>query len=717
MLPLFLFAAASADSAVIEEIVVTALKRETTLRDTPLAISAVSGETLVDRRIDNVSELLRTTPGLAVLDQGAGQRRLIVRGVQSAGESQTGLYYDEAPVGAGSPGTTNDAGQRMPEIRLFDVERVEVLRGPQGTLYGSGSMGGTVRVLFNKPTDEYAAQVHAGIETMEEGDVGYQADAMVNVPLGEQLAARAVAYHRESGGYIDNLRLRIDDINEEEASGGRLLVRYQPSDTLTLDVAAHVQREDAAVSVWEHTVGDYQSRTATQLPIEDDFELFNLTLKWDLGFATLTGVGSVFDRELLVTIDGTRFIQGILPQLPPPLRPPFIESVLHQPQDIEDRSYELRLGSNGDGPFAWTFGGYYEERDAFTSSQHVQADPASGLRVAPAVFLFHRDIRDVLEQRALFGEVAYDVTPALTLTLGGRYFDYDKEVTGRTLVPFAPFGFTTVTPPITSTSDEDGFVSKLNVAYRFGESALLYAQANEGFRPGGVNQVPGLNQALAPFEADSTWNYELGFKSRWFDERLGLDLAAFRIDWDDMQVTGASRTNAAVRFIANAGAARIDGIELEATALPLDGLEISLAGSYLDAKLRENQVNADLTAPGLKGDRIPNVPEYSASLAVEYGRALGAALQGSVRTDFSYVGKTASEFRPTSVFFERIDAYTLTNLRLRLSNADATWNVDLYVDNVFDEVAIGRVLSSPFGFDLTLSAPPRVIGMGFSVKL
>jgi iron complex outermembrane recepter protein len=716
MLTLFLFAAATADSQVIEEVVVTALKRETTLQDTPLAVSAVSGATLVDRGIDNVSDLLRTTPGLGVLDQGAGQRRFIVRGVQSAGEAQTGLYYDEALVSSGSPGTTNDAGQRMPEIRLFDVERIEVLRGPQGTLYGSGSMGGTVRVLFNKPTNEYQTQAHAAVETMAEGATGYEADGMINMPFGDQLAARVVAYHHEHGGYIDNLRLGIDDINDEEASGGRVLLRYQPNEKLTVDLAAHVQREDAAVSVWEHTVGEYQSRTATQLPVKDDFELYNLTLKWDLGFATLTGVGSFFERDLLVTIDGTRFLQGILPQLPPPLRPPFVESVLHQPQDIEDRSYELRLGSNGSGPLAWTLGAYFEQRDAFTSSQHVKTDPITGLRVVPTVFAFHRDIRDVLEQRAVFGELSYDIMPALTLTLGGRYFDYDKEVTGRMLVPFAPFGFLTTTGPTTSRSDEDGFVSKVGLAYRFGEHVLAYAQANQGFRPGGVNQVPGLDQTLAPYEADSTWNYELGLKSRWFDEQLQLNLAAFRIDWDDMQVTGVSRTNAAVRFIANAGAARIDGIELEATAAPLAGLQIALSGAYLDARLRENQSNADLTAPGLKDDRIPNVPEYSAALALEYGRPLGAALHGSMRTDVTYVGETTSEFRPTSAFFERIDAYTLTNVRLRLADDDTTWNLDLYVDNLFDELAIGRVLSSPFGFDLTLSSPPRTIGIAAGMK-
>ncbi|MGH8241433.1 MAG: TonB-dependent receptor plug domain-containing protein, partial [Steroidobacteraceae bacterium] len=185
------------DGSEIEEIIVTALKRETELQKTPLAISAISGETLVDRSIDNIADLLRTTPGLTVQDQGPGQTRLVIRGVQSAGEAVTGLYYDEAPVSAGSPGTTNDAGQRMPEVRLIDVDRVEVLRGPQGTLYGSGSMGGTVRVIFNKPEQAYAARMNATIETVEDGDLGYRADAMVNVPLGEQLALRAVGYHLE----------------------------------------------------------------------------------------------------------------------------------------------------------------------------------------------------------------------------------------------------------------------------------------------------------------------------------------------------------------------------------------------------------------------------------------------------------------------------------------------------------------------------------------
>ncbi|MGH8237606.1 MAG: TonB-dependent receptor plug domain-containing protein, partial [Steroidobacteraceae bacterium] len=344
----------------IEEILVTALKYDSYLQQTPVAITVVSGETLEKRGIDNVPDLLRLTPGLGTVNQGAGQQRLVVRGVQSAGEAQAALYYDETPI-PGAPSTTNDAGQRMPEARLFDVERIEVLRGPQGTLYGAGSMGGTVRALFKRPTSEFETQLSAGTRTSEEGELGYEASAVVNLPLADTLALRAVGYHVDRGGYIDNTTLKQDDVDDDELSGGRLLLRYSPTDRLTIDAAIHIQREDALVSVWELGAGDYETRVPVQQLVADDFELYNLTLRWDLGFATLTGVSSQFNRDLLATIDTTRFLAGLSPLLAAAFGP----SALHQPQEIEDRSHELRL-SSGDqgGPFIWTVGAFFEQRDA-----------------------------------------------------------------------------------------------------------------------------------------------------------------------------------------------------------------------------------------------------------------------------------------------------------------------------------------------------------------
>ncbi len=205
-------------------------------------------------------------------------------------------------------------------------------------------------------------------------------------------------------------------------------------------------------------------------------------------------------------------------------------------------------------------------------------------------------------------------------------------------------------------------------------------------------------------------------KSTWLEERVTLNVAAFRIDWDNMQVTGTV-PGGAVSFISNASTSQIDGAELEAVALVSQGLEVSFSAAYTDARLTDDvAVTVPVLFPGLDGDRIPNVPKFSGSLAVEYTRALGASLQGSVRADVSHVGETFSELRPNSVFFETIDAYTIANLRLRVASDVSGWNADLFVNNVFDEVAIGRVLSAPFGRGLAFSTPPRTVGVNLAKK-
>ncbi len=598
---------------------------------------------------------------------------------------------------------------------MFDVERVEVLRGPQGTLYGASSMSGTVRALFNKPTNEFGARVTASTESSEEGDIGYEANAMVNVPLvDEKLATRVVGYHRDRGGYIDNVTLKRDDINTNETTGGRVLLRYTPSDTLTVDLATFIQRQDAFISAWEGPSGPYKTAVPTQLPVADDFELYNLTTRWNLGFATLTGVASHFNRDLVATIDASRlmaFTGATTNQ--PNLAAQFAPAVIVQPQDIESDSYELRLSSNGEGTFVWTAGAYFDKRESFTLTRQLKADKATGLPLNPEQVALRRTIDESLEQHALFGEVTFNATDALALTLGARYFEYDKSATTATTVAFPQLGIKALLPT-TFDSDDDGVVGKVNVAYSLSESALVYVQATEGFRPGGTNQVFGLATELAPYEPDSLWNYEIGAKTSWLADRMTVNVAAFRIDWDNMQVTGTvpgALGAGAVRFISNAGAAQIDGVELELVAAPVQGLELSLGAAYMDARLSEDQISTQVSAPGRKGDRIPNVPKVSGAVAVEYGHPLGAALYGSARVDVTHTGEQFSELRPNSIFYERIEETTLTNLRLRLEDISTTWNVDMFVNNVFDEVAINRVLSSEFGFDLTVSAPPRTFGL------
>ncbi|MDA5192836.1 TonB-dependent receptor [Govanella unica] len=695
-------------SGAIEEIIVTALKRSTNLQETPIAISAVSGAALASMGATGISDYVKAVPGLSLVDGGAGQRRLVIRGVQGVGEAQTGLYYDETPV-TGSPGTSNDAGARQPDMFLFDVERIEVLRGPQGTLYGAGSMSGTVRVLFNKPNmTEYEGAVDGTVSNTEHGGMGYKINGMVNAPLVEgKLAARAVLYYNNQDGYVDS-NILGSNINDEKTWGGRFLLRAKPAENLTLDASVHIQRTDAYVGGWDgNNPRPYQSAYAIDMSTKDNSEIYNLTANWDIGFANITAVTSYYNRETKVPVDVTTFMKNIG-------QPMYTPSVLfYDPQNVNNWTNELRMSSLGEGALHWTFGGYLEKRKAYIVSAQYMSDPISGERIFPYNILTSRYIEDSLKQKALFGEVSYDFLPELTFTAGTRYFNYNKDIVGSTTIGFAPIG-AIKTPAAEAHSKENGWVFKFNLSYKPTDHVMFYAQAAQGFRPGGANQVIGLAESLTPYDSDSLWNYEAGVKSSWLDNRLVANITGYWIDWKDMQVQGRTANNA-FSFVSNAGAARIKGVEFEFIARPLDGWQIGLTGDYRDAKLTKAQVNPNLNANllslGRKGDRIPYVAKFSATLMTQYTHDVGNNMNLMVRGDVSYVGSSYSEYQPTYVYYTRSPSYTLVGARTGLEGSDGDWGVYVFVNNLFDKEAIVRRTSSAFGSNINFSAPPRTFGL------
>ena len=717
----------------VEELVVTALKRSTVLQDTPIAISAVTGETLAKMGVDNISDYAKAVPGLTLVDGGPGARRIVIRGIQGAGEAQVGVYYDEVPVG-GSPGTTSDSGARSPDLKMFDVQQVEVLRGPQGTLYGSGSMAGTVRVIFKKPVYEYEGAVEGNIFSTNEGGMGYEANAMVNVPLVEdKLAARAVLFYREAEGYVDNTYLGLKNVNDETTWAGRLLVRFEPTENLTIDAAAFVQRTDGASSLVSVKAGDYVSTSRAELPLFDDYNIYSLTGRWDLGWGTLTGVTSKYSRSQLQTTDVSNFISNLrnnpalcasrnggLPCGPGEFATynayvnTHTPSTLHQPQDVDTWTNELRLSSNGDGALNWTVGLFSEDRDAFILSQQQGVDPATGIAYSPARISTVRTIDDSLKQTAAFGEGSYEVTDKLTLTAGARYFKYEKKIVGETTIGLDLIG-ARVTPPTTVSSKEDGWVFKFNASYEVNDDIMVYAQAAEGFRPGGANQVIGLPGALTPYSSDSLVNYEIGAKTAWWNNRLTLNFDVYQIDWDNMQVSGRT-PNGAFSFISNAGAARVRGAEIEAFLNPMDGLQLQANASFSDAKLVEDQINPDVNAPGREGDRIPYIPKATAGVAVQYTWPLSDTLDGMARLDANYVGSSYSEFRPNNAFRQKIPDYTLANVRVGVE-ADE-WAAYLYVNNITDELAYVLKNQSAIsaGTINGITVRPRTVGMSLNKK-
>ncbi|EJL34382.1 outer membrane receptor protein [Caulobacter sp. AP07] len=735
-----------ADTTTFEEVVVTALKRSTTIQTTPISISAVTEKSLQGLGASGIQDYFRTVPNLQVEGNSPTNRRLTLRGVRSAGEATVGLYYDEIPL-TGPAGTTADASSTSADVNLFDVERVEVLRGPQGTLYGSGSMGGTLRVILNKPnSSQYSGAVEAGGTITKDGGPGYSVKGMVNVPLIEdKLAARVVLYKAEQDGYVDDVLLNKKDINSQHSSGGRLMLGFTPTENLTINATGLFQKTTLdGQNSWYPALGakDYSTNARTIAPTDDNLRVYNVTAKWDLGFATLTGTSSYYKWTLLrnsdysPTLSANRanatscrnYIAGAPPAAGAPANPActpaqmtqytaYADSrtpgALYQPMGLTSWNHELRMnGSLFDDKIDWTAGVYYEDRSDYIESQVAKANTTTGA-INPSDLTAWRHVGTDTKQTAFFGEITYKPVEKLSLTGGIRRFNYDKTVSGQVLISnFITQSY--VGPAAQVDASADGWVSKLNVSYQFTPTVMAYALAAKGFRPGGANNVPGLASALLAYQPDSLWNYEAGVKSQWFDRRLTLNAAAYQIDWSNMQISATS-ANGAFGYLTNAGTARIKGFELEAVARPMPGLTLNATAAFVDAKLTEDQANSAVLitgSTGLRGDSFPNVADFSGSASVEYTWPLMGDINGLVRADYAYVGESASQFRPTYVYYEKQGDYGYANLRGGVEGPD--WGAYLFINNVGNEVGLMSVTSALNNKQQAVSINPRTAG--FSIR-
>ena len=719
----------------IEEVIVTALKRDTSLQQTPLSISAVTGATLTNAGVQDIARLTQSVPGLVFEDAGPASTRITIRGIRSVGEPTVGLYYDETAL-SGAVGAGNDAGGETPLAKLFDVQRVEVLRGPQGTLYGSGSMGGTLRVIFNKPDlKKLSAGVEGDAVATSGGGGGYDVEGMANIPIiGDRLAARAVVYTQGLGGYVDNTFLNEHNVNSYHNDGGRLLLRFVPTDDLTLDASYLYQYVDGQNPTWYDSQGPYVSRAQVQLPVTDRLQIYNLTARWDFHRVVATAVVADTERKTSNSADVSPFIEndannpaacaafrGGGKPCSPATQATFnsyvaskVPSLLYPVQTIYNPTAEVRLASAGKSFLDWTVGGFYSDRTTHANNSEVLVDPMTGaLLPQPGSNVYTRLISDHLKQLAGFGEGTAHLTDPLALTFGARYFNYTRDVGGATPVGLDLVG-ASVTPYRQVSSSQNGWVTKTNLSYEFGGDLLVYATASQGFRPGGVNQVLGLPAALAPYQADSLWNYEFGTKTSWLDRRLILDIDGYVINWSNMQVSGRT-PNGAFAFITNAGAARVKGVELDLSAAPLQNLQISANASVLRAALTENQVSPNVLGPGVKGDEIPYVPRFTGGVSVQYTLPMTSLFSGMARVDESYIGQSHSEFNNSNHFDTALPAYSLTNVRFGVEGLRKDWGVYVYADNVFNKNAIVDSAASAIslGQNLVQSARPRTYGLNF----
>jgi iron complex outermembrane recepter protein len=749
----------------LTEVVVTALKRSTNIQQTPLAISAVSGQTLTNMGITDSQQLAQISPDLQFHPDANGGSQIVIRNIQSAGEPTVGLYYDETPV-VGSVGVTNNAGETTPDIRLFDMERVEVLRGPQGTLYGSSSMAGTVRLIFNKPNlANYEGDFDAQVTTVQDGKVGNEEQGMINLPLvNDVLGVRVVAFRDYSGGWLNNPQLNLNDFNDNDANGGRVTVRFRPMKGMTLDLLAVTQNTTGFNDSWNYalyTKGGpaYEQTLATQEPNSDQLRLYSATLNWDMGPATLTAVTSYTDRDLAFSFDYSPYFRTAAAAAtaasagcktyedtdganctPAQLSAyqAFAESwgtiTAFQPQETRNITQELRLSSEGDTRLSWTLGGYASQRNTNVLSQLNTANPLDGVMYTPtspvpfvegsatypATTGYQRTVRDVLDQIAGYAQVTYAITQKLDVTAGTRHFDYDTAVTGAVQVG-NPVLQVSVSPSDTARASYSGEVSKFGIDYKWTDDLMSYVSASQGFRPGGVNEVIGLPTALGPYAPDRLWDYEIGTNSSWLDHRLVINGDVFQIDWSNMQVSAETTSQAngsTFGFVTNAGHVVVRGVELEVHAQPMNGLLLSASGSFAPARLNGNEAapaGIAILGAGTNGDYVPYSPSVTLQASAQYTAPINSALDWMARLDGNYTGDSWTVFNRTNEYEEDLPGYAIANLRTGVESSDGKWETYFFISNLMNKIGyINKSYGSSVGpspAETILTTPPRTFGL------
>ena len=697
-------ASASTDD---NDIVVTATKRQESVRDVPGSVSAVSEATLQKLNAQSLSDYITRVPGVVFNDYQPGVSEVVIRGIASstyheANQATTGYYLNQIPlIEPGFPLV-------IPDVDSFDVSRVEVLRGPQGTLFGSSSLGGAVNYVVNEADP---SAFDAGFEgnlssTKRAGEVNYAAKAMVNLPIAtDKLAVRLVALQRVDAGYLDNTLLGKKGSNDLRVRGLRGSIVFTPTETTKISALSMYQEYDLDDQTYVifGTPKTYDRATNVAEFQDTSFMLHSLKLEQDLGFATLTAIGSYTEKKANLAFDNSIF-GGNDPRTNTP------ELASSRGKSKTDYA-ELRLASPDGGRFRWLIGANYTRlRSANTDGTYIEgigdyidANPGmfggqSGDTLAPGDLATRTVSSNRVTEKAIFGEASFDIVDHLTLTVGGRLFEYRSSprlqyLPNANLIP--PFDFAP------ATAKDSDFIPKVSLTYKPSDDFMVYALYSEGFRIGGINvysaAVPGLPLT---FESDTTKNYEIGTRVDLIDKTLSIDLTAYHIDWGNIQARlfTPGDFNA---YTVNGGGADVDGIELSLTLRPTRNLTLASNVSYNDARL--STLLPDSFAPGggyAKGTQLPGASDWILSNSVDLNFP-DSPLKPRFNLSHRYMSGAPVAFGAP---LEKGD-YNIIDLNASVTVADRV-ELGLFAKNLFNQYGI---LNAPFSFAGSVTRP-RTVG-------
>ena len=659
----------------IEEIIVTAQKREERLIDVPQSVTVLSAEGLAKLGATQFRDFANTIPGLSFTTAGAGNTQISLRGVTAGFDfaSTVGIYIDEVPY-ASSNGFAGGS-QLALDVGLFDLHRIEILRGPQGTLYGASAMGGLIKYVTKRPdATSFGVNAQTGISSTREGGISYHGAATVNAPIiTDKAAVRATAFYSHDGGYIDNLALGREDVNRSNIHGGRADVLLTPTDALSIRITGFAQdisrdgegRPDYS-SAGLLLDGDLDQRRPYAEPFDQRFRLVSGTVTYDLESATLTSISSYqtvrseFNNDLSA---------AYVPLLTTIGQPTYGSVGVRNPLGTDKFVQEVRLASEEVKRLDWLLGAFYTYEDSENQQEFVLRTPAG--QPAPNNLLTV-SIPSRFEEYAAFGDVTWRLSDTFDVTGGVRY--------ARNSQTFEQIRSGILVGPSTPERRSTGSVSTYlaNARYHFSDHATGYLRYATGYRPGGPNYAArdattGLPVGPESYESDELKSYELGFKAESSDRRFEIDFGIYYIDWSNIQVSisrggFSGRTNAA-------GGASVRGAELTLTARPTSGFSVTGAFAYQDAQLSET--DTDLRAG--KGERLPNVPRFTAALNADYDLPLGN-LRPTVGATLRQVDERRTGFGATAY---DLPDYTTVDLRTGLTLE--RFALQLYLRNIFDE--------------------------------
>ena len=717
----------------LDEVIVTATRREERLQDVPVSITTLSQEELNERGIVNYDGLATATPGVVLNRASANFNNFTARGVATNGyganlQSTVAIYLDELPISSNGNSTILDP-------TLYDVERIEFLRGPQGTLFGSGSLAGALRILTHDPDpSRFDASALVDIGVMNEGGVRQRYNAMVNVPLVEdQLALRIVGFSRNEEGWVDNIGTGIENANTLVQYGGRAILQWEPTDRFTarLTYSREISNPHDA-SLTNPSLGTFVRRTDRPDLFQSDMANYNATFEYQFDGARLTSSTTQSDYTGLFYVD----LAGTYAQAFP----------FALDADAWDNTFvqELRLVSDPGGRFDWSLGGFYhrKRRDVdynYRSSEAFLA--AQGFTGLPDEYYLRFGSHFISHEIAAFGQLTYRFTPDLWVTGGLRYgstdaqgftedggynSDYLTRAYIATILGFpnpGPLAVVPVPPAVGVKAEEEGPSYRLSLSWRPVPAITTYAAVSTGFRPPIVNARAGApppplfpNDIVIPYGAtsDELINYEAGVKGSFFDGRLFADAALYWIDWNDIQVQ-ANRVSDSVQFATNIGGATSKGLEVSLTALPADGWTVALTGAWNHSEVDDLTAQEAAISGAVLGAQLAG-PEFSGSLRVNYEWQPTAGVTGNASIAISHVGDFPNAFPNTPgqplvplPTFDYTDKYTFVNANLAFAFDQFT--VGAYVENLFDDDSVNYVHPEAFIDGRYGRLRPRTVGV------